>query len=341
MSTLRLFFRADRPRANGTFQSIFGAMRKQIINFLPKEAKQFLRSLVIPPLRGYFRYFPLSLGKRSVWGHVAAHLWWLESYVNAKTVFGSVLRVDARDIGGRYLYYFGIWEPNLTKWIAERLGPGDTFVDVGANVGYYSLLAARVAARVVAIEAVPRTYAILKENLAANQALNVRPVNVAVWDRQEHLTMFVAQDKVTGTSTLMSKWAEQWHLVGRCEVPAAPLSALLEPEELRSLRLIKIDVEGAEWHVVSGMASVLENGREDLEVIIEVAHGMLEAEGKDGRELISLFERCGFHPYRVENDYSVSSHMSKEVKRPQRIKSIPVDTDQVDLIFSRVDAASL
>ena len=234
MSTLKLFFRADRSRANWTFQSIFGAMRKQIMKSLSEEAKHFLRGLVIRLYAAIFAISRSPSGKSSVWGHVAAHLWWLESYVNAKTVFGSVLRVDARDIGGRYIYYFGIWEPNLTKWIAERLGPGDTFVDVGANVGYYSLLAARMAARVVAIEAVPRTYAILKENLAANQALNVRPVNVAVWDRQERLTMFVAQDKVTGTSTLMSKWAEQWHLAGRCEVPAAPLSTLLEPEELRS-----------------------------------------------------------------------------------------------------------
>src|ERR1019366_3290126 len=99
------------------------------------------------------------LGKRTVWDLLSPHLWWLERFVQAETVFGCTLYVDTRETGGRYIYYFGIWEPNLTRWIQERLSPDDTFIDVGANIGYYSLLAAKLGSQVVAIEAAPRTFA--------------------------------------------------------------------------------------------------------------------------------------------------------------------------------------
>ncbi|HEY3128368.1 MAG TPA: FkbM family methyltransferase, partial [Acidobacteriota bacterium] len=156
----------------------------------PGSMKTIARNLLIPPLRAYFRYAPSSFGKKTLWAHLAAHLWWLESYVKAKTIFGSAVCADAADIVGRYIYYFGIWEPNLTNWISERLLAGDTFVDVGANIGYYSLLASKLvgeSGRVVAVEALPQIFGILRDNLQANCAGNVRPVNIAAWDRKEDL----------------------------------------------------------------------------------------------------------------------------------------------------------
>ena len=317
-------------------------MRRPIVQFLPEGPKQFLRVFAIPALRHYFCHSSFPLGKGILWRHVVAHLLWLETYVEADTVFGSRLRVDVRDFLGRYIYYFGIWEPNLTRWIRERLHSGDTFVDIGANIGYYSVLAAQLANKVVAIEAGPRAFAILETNLAANHAANVRPINVAVWDREESLTMFDGPDTAACTGTVMPGWAGKWGLTGRCEVRATPLSNVLEAEEIRTARLIKIDVEGAEWHVLSGMSSVFENGREDLEVIVEVSHGMLEAEGRTCADLLAFFENRDFFPYRIDNDYSIASYCDKSnAHRPERIKAIPTDIDTVDLIFSRIDAATL
>jgi hypothetical protein len=146
----------------------------------------------------------------------------------------------------------------------------------------------------------------------------------------------------SGTSTVMPGWAEEKRLGGRCEVRAACLSALLKPEEIRAARLIKIDAEGAEWHVILGMASVLESGRRDLEVILEATHRLLEAEGLTYGDLLSFFRQRGFFPYRVENDYSAASYIARgPAKRPQRIEAIGTDIEQVDVIFSRTDAASL
>jgi len=307
--------------------------------------KQALRLLLILPLRTYFRYGPRRFGKKVLWKYIAAHLWWLESRATAQTEFGSTLRLDAHDLVGRYIYYFGVWEPNLTSWITERLLPGDGFIDVGANIGYYSLLASRLVGdcgKVVAVEALPQIFGTLTDNLKANCADNVRPVNMAVWDKEERLRIFTEPQSPSGTTTLMEQWADRWELAASCEVPAAPLPSILKKEEIKSARLIKIDVEGAEWHVIAGMAPLMSACRDDLEVIVEIAPKMLEAEGKTCQDLLDIFKSWGFFPYRIENDYSAEAYFNHAVpRRPERTENISTTREQTDIIFSRVNASSL
>ncbi len=307
--------------------------------------KQALRLLLIPPLRTYFRYGPRRFGKKVLWKYIAAHLWWLESRATAQTEFGSTLHLDAHDLVGRYIYYFGLWEPNLTNWIRQRLHQGDVFIDVGANIGYYSLLASRLvgnSGKVVAVEALPQIFGTLSDNLKANCAYNVRPVNMAVWDKQERVRIFTEPQSPSGTTTLMEQWANRWELSAFCEVPAAPLPSILKDEEIKAARLIKIDVEGAEWRVISGMAPLMSACRDDLEIIVEIAPKMLEAEGKTCQDLLDLFRSWGFFPYHIENDYSAEAYFCPAVqRRPERTESIPTTAEQTDIIFSRVNAASL
>jgi hypothetical protein len=153
--------------------------------------------------------------------------------------------------------------------------------------------------------------------------------------------MFVEPSRITGTSTLVPDRAGKWELGGRCEVRADALAKILDSEEIRLARLIKIDVEGAEWRAVSGLIPVLRAGRRDLEIIIEIATD-LDVEGKTYRNVLSLFREEGFFPYLIENDYSVASHISNTtVKRPKRMEGVPAGVDEIDVIFSRRDEASI
>jgi FkbM family methyltransferase len=262
-----------------------------------------VRKILIPLLRGYFRYFPLRSRKVTVWNQVAGHLWWLESRVCAETLFGSTLHVDARDYCGRFIYYFGIWEPHLTSLIENRLNPGDFFVDVGANVGHFSLPASTIvgrSGRVISIEAIPRTFDVLTRNIGLNHAENICALNVAAWHKDDRLTFLVSPATIDGTSTAMLSVAEQRGFSERVVVRAAPLWTFLRPEEIMALRLIKIQVEGAERHVVAGLGPVLERGRRNLEVVIELSIDAFE-------EVVAFFRKYGFFSYRLENDYSAAS----------------------------------
>jgi FkbM family methyltransferase len=316
---------------------------------LPSGLKRALRAFIIEPLRFYFRYIPFEVGKRLLWDGVVSHLWWLESNVTTTTQFGSKVRVDAADIVGRYIYYFGSWEPNLTTWIKERLQPDDLFVDVGANIGYFSLLASQCVGKggaVIAIEALPKTAEILKTNLAANDALNVRVVNMAVWDKTETLNMFTRAESPPGTTTLMAEWADKWNLENQCSVAAAPLSEILTLDEVKRIRVIKIDVEGAEWHAIQGMRPILDCAPKNMEIILEVNFRMLEAEGKTFLDIIEFFGAWDFYPYSIENDYAANAYFSpKAFGRPARIERadqiLSDSLDQIDVIFSRIDAANI
>lgn len=308
--------------------------------------KRGIRNLVIPPLRSYFRYLPSPFAKKFLWNYVADHLWWLEAKVKAKTVLGSTLFVDARDIVGRYIYYFGLWEPNLTDWIRERLLPGDVFVDVGANIGYYSLLASTLvgeAGKVVAIEPLPEIFGTLRINLEVNQARNVRAVNVAAWDVTDTVDIFTWPKTPPGYTSLMPGWADLWHLEKQGQVPAEPLSVILRTDETKAIRMIKVDVEGTEWRVISGMKSLLGICRTDLEVIVELTPSVLVKEGTSWQKLLNSFRAWGFHPYRIENSYSAEAYFSlRTPSRPKRIDPSSVQRiDQMDVIFSRIDAVSL
>ena len=82
------------------------------------------------------------------------------------------------DVLSEWLLYTGTWQPPLTRYLCRALAPGDSFVDVGANTGYFSLLAAarvrgrgRLGAYVVAVEACPKTCERLRANLALNPTL--------------------------------------------------------------------------------------------------------------------------------------------------------------------------
>jgi FkbM family methyltransferase len=319
---------------------------KSVLQSAPEPLRATLRFCTIYPLRAVIRYAPWTFGKVSLYDSLADHLWWLETRVRASTRFGATLGVDASDIVGKHIYYFGVWEPALTDWISRSLKPGDTFIDVGANVGYFSLLAAKLvgnSGHVVSIEALPEIYQTLKNNLAQNDAARVRAVNAAAWDKVEMVPAFSRAGHPAGTTTLVHQWAEQWHLSPSPEVEAKPLSMILRPEEIKAARLMKIDVEGAESRVISEMTSWLGETRDDFEVIIEVARSIVEAEGKRLEDLLSLFERFGFQAYRIENDYRtescVQSNVRKEPKRIYRWPDEPVD--QVDLILSRRNVASL
>ena len=310
----------------------------------PEPLKRALRVLLIVPIRLYFRFFPSRFLKKSLWNGVLEHLWWLETDVNAKVAYGSVLTVNPREGLGRCMYYFGKWEPNLSQWLSKRLGPNDVFVDIGANVGYFSLLASRLVGsggKVVAIEALPEIYGLLRGNIEKNAATNVRAVNLAVWDSNAELKIFTHPNNHVGCTTVMKAWAGRWGLEEFSKVRAVPLPGILENAEAGRVRLIKIDVEGAEWHVLKGLESMLSGCRQDLEIIVEVTPVALAAEGKSWRDIFGFFERYAFHPYVIPNDYSVDAYLRPtRLDKLQRALELKAD-EQCDLVFSKIDAPCL
>lgn len=301
--------------------------------------RKAIERVASPLLQPYFRHWPASFGKDYIWQKVVRRLKGPDQLLWAVMQSGMRLAVDTRDTCGRIMYFFGIWEPNLTRVIRNRLRPGDGFIDIGANVGYYSVLASDLVGpqgHVIAIEAIPQTLNVLELNLRCNHCDNVRTISRAAWDCEEPLTFYISPNVVHGTSTILEDRAiGHRHREQECVVEGCPVSSLLDAEEISSARVVKMDVEGAEARAVRGLDSLIQRGRKDIEFAVEVARSNFGA-------VTGFFRAYGFHAYLIPNDYRAAAYIRPQTTTALRqIDGVPAGIDELDLLFSRIDSKDL
>jgi FkbM family methyltransferase len=172
----------------------------------------------------------------------------------------------------------GIWEADVMKLLARFLGPGALFVDVGANVGYHSLYAAQLGARVVAVEPVPWTLELLRANVWRHGA-DVEIVEAAAAETAGSVRIAIDPAHRSG-----ARIGEEG-----VEARAAPLDELV-PEG--AVDVLKVDVEGAEPQVFHGAAGVL--ARSPVRVAIVEFRERPRAAGEEPEEVLAFYQSLGF-----------------------------------------------
>ena len=166
-----------------------------------------------------------------------------------------------------YGFLTGVHEPMVQEAMRRTLGPGATFVDVGANVGITTLVGARLVGpegRVVALEPAAGPAAAVAANAAVNGFDRVEVVRAAAGARAEEGELIVTAD---GLWTRLASVGEHPLERERVAVPVVPLDDVLGSAPVD---VVKIDVEGAELDVVAGMQRVL---AEQRPVVICEMHG--------------------------------------------------------------------
>jgi FkbM family methyltransferase len=288
-------------------------------------------------LKYYFQYFPLIKGKLKVWNKIVdRYILRRRIEVVARLNNGLRLYGNFPDVIQVYSYFFGVWEPAITAYYQSVLRRGDIVIDIGANVGAHALLAADLVGatgRVHAVEASPTIFNRLKRNLNANRASNVIAYNCAVLDHTEPVPVFLHEDSNLGGTTVVSREASNRGCAQESIVEGHPLSAIIPIPEICAARLIKIDVEGAEWLVVKGMHDVLPLLHRDVEIIIEVTRAALNEFLISVEEFLTVFTQHGFTASRIPNIYSPHfyiGHIDREL--------LPLEHhefDLADIVFRR------
>jgi FkbM family methyltransferase len=162
------------------------------------------------------------------------------------------------------LAYFELW---MDKYL--RVKNGEVFIDVGAHVGRYALKVAKAnpASLVIAIEPGKLQFNALIDGIRKNNLKNVIPLNIAAWDNAARLKLRVYS--ATGTSTVVDEFSGIGRLMRIEDVEARPLDDVVEGFGLGRVDWVKIDVEGAELHVLRGFRNGIAKFRP--KIIIEIA----------------------------------------------------------------------
>jgi len=216
-----------------------------------------------------------------------------------ETRWGGMLLVDTSDsVLVPALMLYGLWEIDVTNWFQDVLRPGQVFVDVGANIGYYTLLGSRLVGdggHVFAIEAHPRMSELLNRNVIINGRFNITAWQRAAWSQAETLK-FHARRHFASNSSAGSLGHQELELLHDdeevLEVRAVRLDEMLV--DVPKVDVIKIDVEGAELQVVTGLANTLQANR-DVTVMFEWSPGQLEMVGNSPAALLELMRDHGFN----------------------------------------------
>jgi FkbM family methyltransferase len=216
-------------------------------------------------------------------------------------VAGIDMYVDVSDGTGRLHYFHDEpYEPQLARTLRELLKPGDVFVDVGANVGFFSVLAGRIVGktgRVVAFEPHPEALARFRQAVTVNGLSEViEIVEAAVGDASGTTRLFLSNDSVLSTTDpARAPLRDDFTFSRSIDVRRLTLDGWLAERQDLALRLraIKIDVEGTEADVLDGMRRTLA-ACPDAAILCETEAGstadnLLRAEGY----AVSLLERYG------------------------------------------------
>jgi FkbM family methyltransferase len=242
-------------------------------------------------LRGLFRWylskFPLRDGKAFFYERLHAGLKPRERYAVVRLDPGFRMKLDLEDPEQLKVYFYGHYHERYEAELVRRLlNDDDVFWDVGANVGYFTLVAATALAhrgQIVAFEPGKNAYQRLTANVSLNPYRNIQTLPVAVSDREGEAVLHVAGDIADSSASLYPSGQTQV----RPEVcRTVSLDHFRREEGVRPPDLIKLDVEGAEMAVLQGARGLIAESPPLL--LVEMEEKNLRAAGAS-REAIRQF----------------------------------------------------
>lgn len=243
--------------------------------------------------RWYLSKFPLRDGKTYFYEKLHPHLMPGERLLTVTLDKGFKMKLDLEDAEQRKVYFFGHYHERYeAALVARLLDPGAVFWDVGANVGYFSLLAAAAAGEtgeVVAFEPGAAALERLTENVSLNPYKNIRIFNLAVAGAEGEATLYRADGIADSSASLFS--AAAGAAAGEtCRTVS--LDGWLKQEGLRSPDFLKLDVEGAELAALQGAAGILADSQPLL--LVEMEEKNLVAAGASKAAIQAFLQNFGY-----------------------------------------------
>ncbi len=220
------------------------------------------------PLRALFRtamqFYPREYGKYSLL--MKFYFPYLAPVSPTKEIItlhdGIRMELVLNEYVQSQLYLFGTFEPATVKVLKRLVKSGDTVLDIGANVGYLSLVLAKCvgnSGKVFSFEPDAKNFALLKRNLELNADCNIEPIATAVSDSHQPIRLYHAKfDFNAGAHSMLPS---EKHSTDFIEISATTIDDFAKSHELKKIDVIKIDIEGAEMKAFNSMSETLRQSR--------------------------------------------------------------------------------
>ena len=185
------------------------------------------------------------------------------------------------------------YEPEMSNALEHFLKPGATFVDIGANEGFFSVMASRLVGatgKVVAVEPQTRLKGVVERNFQLNGVTNATLLSCAISDHEGNADLFVSPDTNTGSTALRNMTR---YRLPKEVVRVTTLLRLFDSEGIQSADLVKMDIEGAEYEAVLGSPELFKAHRIKA-FAFELHHAAIASRGGDPEEVIRFLEGCGY-----------------------------------------------
>ena len=252
-----------------------------------------------------------------------AHRWILHSpHITAQIPeYNLQLEVSPADVIGRHLYKYRRYEPELAATLAQHLDlrSADLMVDIGANIGWYSLLVSRLSqgqCQVFAFEPDPDNFARLQRNLKLNAIEQVSAFNLAVGEHAATLQLHRYGKSNAGRHSLVALHAGETIPVQVVSLDEYWLTQAL-PEG--PIRLLKMDIEGYEVFALRGARSLLARCEW---LLLEHSPAYLERSGAGIDALIDLLAMQGFKPYLPNGAKPLEAVDIKELRQDPKQRDV-------------------
>jgi FkbM family methyltransferase len=215
------------------------------------------------------------------------------------SVEGFLLYIDPRDESvSKILLLDGTYEPTETRLIRSQLTEGSVFVDIGANIGYYTLLAASCVGhrgKVYSFEPEPNNFSLLSRNVEAYPTNNITVIQMAVSRESGTMSLYV-EDAIAGGHTLFPSQEKQRTVT----VKTTSLDDFFG-EHIPEVTLMKMDIEGWEMEALQGMKKTI-NANPYIKLITEIFPKRLEECGSSPRGYLEELRQLSYRLHIIDEE---------------------------------------
>ncbi len=250
-----------------------------------------------------------------------------------KRVFGLFRRPVVRDVPGigqmkldpwdlidSRIFFFDVWEPGVTHFMRSTLRPGAVVADIGANIGYYTLLMSRAVGpqgHVFAVEPSPEIRARLEDALARNAITNVTVIPYGISDRTERRAFTLSRANLGA-----SKFGEP----SEDGLELRRIADVIPLDMIQRLSFIKIDVEGMESAVMPDILSLLPTLPRELTICAELRMN------EPMQRIVGQMQQAGLECLLLPNRYSMFDYLGHPLE-PEKTSN--PGAGQLDLALIR------